>query len=868
MIGEPDELQTGYLGSVATRSSPSTPNPRGAALALAPGQIVAGRYRIVGLLGRGGMGEVYRADDLKLGTPVALKFLPRHVERDPAMLERFHAEVRTARQVSHPHVCRVYDISEVGGRHFLSMEYVDGEDLAGLLRRIGRLPPAKAIEIARQLCAALAAAHEKGVLHRDLKPANVMLDGNGRARVTDFGLAVPVDSAVAEMAGTPAYMAPEQLAGQPASVRSDLYALGLVLYEIFTGRRPFEATTAADWRRVHNESQPPSLHTHTTDIDPAVERVILRCLSKDPEGRPQSATQVALALPGGDPLAAAIAAGETPSPGMVAAAGGEGALTPVRAWLALAAFATLVGVIAWLSPASTDLGLAPMVNSPDVLRDRARTALERLGYPDSAGHVVTWLERDYGPIRWLADHVDSVDWRRRMAKSGAPVVQHYRRAPAPIVAANVQAVVSAVDPAPVQPGETYVALDSAGRLRRLRVSAPERRQAPATAAPFPDALVFEVTGLERARFEDAAAAWVPEVPFSEIREWTGTRGDYPEIPLRLSAATFDGRLVAIAVQGPWEIQKINYVAASVTNRVSQIVNAVVSLVMVVVGVRLVRRNLRLGRGDRSGAHRVAVAVAAIGAGLFVAQAQLHPNWAFALFAQIMPMVAIATAQGLVTWGVYFALEPVVRQRMPSLLLGWARLLEGRVRDARVGRDVLIGLCLGAAIGVLFHLVNGLPTFVSLPIQTSVPQLTVGSNRMVPLAVPFAACLQGVSRAFGIVAMLFVVRLATRKTWALTALLALVLALFNLGAENPRLEIPSAIVGGALYAITAVHFGLLSLAVMWLTQVLVITLPVGIGFGLWYGPYAWATLVILGGLAAWSFITSLGGRPAFGSLGES
>src|SRR5262245_39982043 len=163
-----------------------------------PGTVLAGRYRVIGLLGRGGMGEVYRADDIKLGTPVALKFLPRAIADDPVRREQFLAEVRIARQVAHPNVCRVFDIGETtdvgNGRHFLSMEYIDGEDLASLLRRIGRLPADKALDIARQICAGLAAAHDRGVLHRDLKPANVMLDGRGRVRITDFGLAVAADA--------------------------------------------------------------------------------------------------------------------------------------------------------------------------------------------------------------------------------------------------------------------------------------------------------------------------------------------------------------------------------------------------------------------------------------------------------------------------------------------------------------------------------------------------------------------------------------------------------------------------------------------------------------------------------------------------
>ena len=196
--------------------------------AFTPGTLLANRYRIVALLGTGGMGEIYRAEDTKLGQPVALKFMRSTMS--PEVLERFYSEVRIGRQVSHPNVCRLYDIVEFEGDTFLTMEYVDGEDLGSLLARIGRLPPDKALDLARDPSAGLAAVHDRGVVHRDLKPANVMVDGRRQARLTDFGLALPLRFAARRPASRalPSYMSPEQLEGRPPTQRSDLYALGLI----------------------------------------------------------------------------------------------------------------------------------------------------------------------------------------------------------------------------------------------------------------------------------------------------------------------------------------------------------------------------------------------------------------------------------------------------------------------------------------------------------------------------------------------------------------------------------------------------------------------------------------------------------------
>ncbi|MHC4997036.1 MAG: serine/threonine-protein kinase, partial [Planctomycetota bacterium] len=379
-----------------------------------PGAKVADRYRIVSLVGRGGMGEVYRADDLKLGHPVALKFLPRNLADDPQRLELLHNEVRLTRQISHPNVCRVYDIGEVNGQHFLSMEYIDGEDLKILLKRIGRLPKDKGVEVAQQICAGLSAAHDRGILHRDLKPANIMIDGRGQVRVTDFGIATLAEGGdVGKAVGTPAYMAPEQLSRGETTIQSDLYSLGLILYELFTGAPVYKTGSIPELRRAHEESSLTKPSSVIDDMDPAVERVILRCLEPEPQHRPPSTLAVSAALPGGDPLAAALAAGETPSPELVANVRDTGSLQPS------VAVAILISVIAaaaiWFAHRT---GYTVLPDQPaSVLEIRAADMLEDLGYADPPRNSVhgimrhdTYLEHigKPGPPDWSV--LDKRQW--------------------------------------------------------------------------------------------------------------------------------------------------------------------------------------------------------------------------------------------------------------------------------------------------------------------------------------------------------------------------------------------------------------------------------------------------------------------------
>jgi eukaryotic-like serine/threonine-protein kinase len=300
--------------------------PQQGELPIAPGDVFADRYRMVAEIGRGGMGTVWRADDLVLQTPVALKLIDAKSEE---ARDRILNEVRLARQITHPAVCRVFDVGETERVVFYSMELVRGEDLAALLRRVGRLPSDKVSDIARRLCAGLAAAHDRGVLHRDLKPANVLIDDEGVVRITDFGIAIPRSSGTDHrLTGTPGYMAPEQLEkGSRLTERTDVYALGLVLYELLVGRHPLPpgAVTA-----------PAAPSTLVAGVDPQLERVIMQAIAPDPLNRPASAADMAAML---TPRARTTGRG-----GAVASLPARGIGT--RAWLVGAAVVSIAGLIA------------------------------------------------------------------------------------------------------------------------------------------------------------------------------------------------------------------------------------------------------------------------------------------------------------------------------------------------------------------------------------------------------------------------------------------------------------------------------------------------------------------------------------------
>ena len=859
------------LGAAATTAPSRTPSRlspaarSGAGGRFPPGAILAGRYQIVGLLGRGGMGEVYRADDLSLDQTVALKFLPDTVAEDPARLARFRGEVSVARQVSHPNVCRVYDIGEADGHVFLSMEYIDGEDLATLLRRIGRLAPDKAAEMARQLCAGLAAAHDKGVLHRDLKPANVMIDGRGRVRLADFGLAGAVDEGQTGLAGTPAYMAPEQFAGEPTSVASDIYALGLVLYEMFTGRAAFTGTTVGDLARQHRDTTPTSLTQVVADVDPAVDRVIQRCLSKNPADRPASALAVSAALPGGDPLAAALAAGETPSPALVAASGGIGALGPaVAVGLLVAVVAALVPVVL-LSQKTQAIHYLPLERSPAVLEDAAGQIVRRLGYIDPpADHESGFTPTDF--IGYL-ERTDQTPTRYDRLRAGQPpgVTFWYRQSPRPLSTDSFLAGGSLTlnDPAPRLPGMVNVLLDLKGRLHYL-MAVPSRYQESGIPASAPDwQTLFREAGFDAKAFTETAPTWVPPVYADARAAWTGVYPDRPDIDILVEAGAWRGRPVYFQIFEPWSEQTLVVGTGPQPVSLAAILFWTVLTLVVTGAFLLARRNIRLNRGDESGAFRLALVLCLmhVVAGLLTAHLTFD---AFPTMRTLGLLVGRGLLLGMVVYAIYMALEPDVRRRWPETLIAWSRVLTGRLRDPLVGRDLLLGILAGVAHRLLEQLSQRSPAWFGGPPGLSIPFAgfdgTVARTAAALLSITSVSVLVATSLLLVFFLLFLVLRRRALAAGAFVALLVVV-AVFQVG-WSPSLAFLLASI--AVLGLVVTRLGLLALIVALTASRLLEQVPLAADPGFWgFG----ATAMLLGVLAAvaiYGFRTALAGQPLLDS----
>ncbi|MEE8586892.1 MAG: protein kinase, partial [Acidobacteriota bacterium] len=661
-----------------------------------------------------------------------------------------------------------------------------------------------------------------------------------------------------EVSGTPAYMAPEQLAGREVTLRSDLYALGLVLYEMFTGKRVFQAQSLQELSRLHEETLPESPAALVEGIDPATESVILRCLEKDPANRPSSALEVAAALPGGDPLARALAAGETPSPEMVAAAGQKGVLDNRSAALWLTGL--LIGMVAfaWMCDRLQLHHWVDLAKPPQALADRAQEHLKSLGYDQAPADSAYGMSVAGDVLRHISSQDSPDKWE--VLRTGVPAAAlfWYRQSPRSLVPNNSYQV-SLRNPPQLLSGMASIQLDMQGNLLSFEAVAPQLR--PKTDSPQLEAdwrLLFDLAGLDLADFSAIQPEWNPPGYADTIRAW---RGHYPQRPdsvIRVHAASQSGKPVYFRLLGPWSRpERTTAVTSSAVARFGAALSILLSAASLAGALLLARRNLRSGRGDRQGATRLAACIFLLSLADWCLRANhfsdLSQEWG--LFIRSSgPFLFVAAF----LWLLYVGLEPAVRRIWPHNLVSWTRLLRGQWRDPLVGRDVLYGATLGLAASILAFMAALTAPWLGLaphdPLAADLNSLS-GAPQFLGSAISHSAW--GLQNVLIVQFVLLALRLLLRKDWLAGSALVILFAFAgpSLTGGNLALILFFNLALLSLITVALMRLGLLTTAVIFMVAFALIRLPITTDFSAWYGGYSLLVLAALALLGAWGFQTS-------------
>lgn len=860
-----------------------------------PGTIIAQRYRLISLLGRGGMGEVYRADDLTLNQPVALKFLPESLSKDSQRLELFIQEVRIARNVSHPNVCRVYDVVADNGTYFISMEYVDGEDLSSLLKRIGRIPVEKAYDITRQLCAALSAIHNQNILLRDLKPANIMIDGRGNVRIADFGLAGLPDSInnAEKLVGTPFYMAPEQLTGHAVSRQSDIYSLGLILYEIFTGQQAYKAKTIAELIQAKEESRPELPSSIRSSIDPAVEETILACLNRNPQRRPKSALDIAATILGQNPLEAVLAAGQTPSPELLASMNKEARISPIPGVAAFAGIMLLLVLAFMLSVQIKIPSYSPPQKNRTVLEDRAKQMLEEIGTKLPEGDSFSSFEYNVTALNWVM-RVDETPHRYERFKNEMPPAYffYYRQSPDRFKTRNGN--INIDEPNPLLPNQATIILSPGGHLMKLMIVPPMLRDLSLGKKRDKDSTVnlqqfemadsilldlarllenkeeqkrkilisgfmdthhdleeqwdwfFKQAGLDRDTFSSTESIINPPFYCDKNFAWESSNNDVSGETIRIEAGTYQNKPVFFQVMGPWNmpsVDKGNFERDGV--HFSNIFLWTIIVIVTIGAGFLSHRNIKLARGDRKGAMRLALFV--LGCvflnHLFLVHHQFTLNELNILAFSLGESIFMAT----LIWILYMALEPYARRLWPEQLISWNRLMQGKFFDPLVSRDLLYGIFFGLFWAVLEMSEVYIQTLAGhAPYFQFFTALTVFNGPLQTISVFLGLTTRAIYDSMMLFVFLLILRIIFRKqTLAFVAFIVIFVLFYTMLSFNSGMPYHwfFGLLNVIIMLLIMIRFGLLALIFAYIVDLLFLLFPLTDEFEKWYAGPSQFTVVI-------------------------
>jgi serine/threonine-protein kinase len=816
-----------------------------------------GHYRIVEKIGEGGMGEVYRAHDIVLDVPIAVKFVR---SSGSEYRDRMFHEVRLAREVTNPAVCRVYDVGETEGQLYFTMEYVDGEDLSSLLKRIGRLPSEKVTEIAHQILAGLAAAHAQGVIHRDLKPANIMVDGKGRVRITDFGIAVlETDVAEGTLAGTPSYMAPEQLTGGDVGPATDLYAVGLILHELLTGKAVFRGGTFSDifTQKMARQPAPPS--ESVAGVDDRLEAAISRAVSREVTDRPKSAVAMAAAIPGGNALAMAVEAGVTPDPSLVAAATVEHKVERRYMWALLTGLVVLLVGVVLLADSSWRFSDLAGLESPGVLADRAEQMLRDMGY--AAGD----MERNWGflnnPLA-LSPIDTAIFWYRERTPREVPSF------------AEKVIRVGSLDsdfqvPESVSHETLLVMLDSRSRLVYLHEGPTFGANFAASGSAGSEFDWSQLLGFASLDETELVAEDDPVLPvFSDAcAVWTGDDPDLAEGRLSVQAAAFDGRPVYFSVEQVDERSRNRWQQLRRRSRLRSAVERPLYVAVVLAALGLGVVNLLKGRTHIQGAATLVVAVLVVEVltRLMSLGHVSHP-----LYSSKMVMAGGSYAIVVAALGVglcYLGMEPFARRHRPQTLIAWNRLLAGRLGDPAVGTALLAGAGAGVSLTVISEFDRIALRWVGLDPTASL-QAGDRLNSVLGLGPLFAAVFDHLNTAIvgGILLMFLAVALGlvVRKGWLASSLfVAVVAAIWTIqdGAHLPVSLLTNGLPAAALILFLLLRFGLLAVVVAQLAERMLACYPITAEPGAWFaqgGFFAVGMVLLIGAVG---FLAAYLSQPA-------
>jgi len=593
-------------------------------------------------------------------------------------------------------------------------------------------------------------------------------------------------------------------------------------------------------------------------------------LEKDPSNRPASALQVAAALPGGDPLAAALAAGETPSPEMVAAAGEKEGLNPRVGLLCLAGVCILLVLLVGIAKRTKAVSYIPFGPSPEVLTAKANEMIRSFGYTDAPADSAQsfTMQQDY--LRYISETMKTpTRWEDLRQDEPPSLLFWYRQSPILLTPLSpvdnlIYGRVQPDEPPLTHSGSRFIGLSPQGKMQVFRAIPPQVDDPPTEPPRAPDwSKLFAAAGLEQSQFKVVAPRWYPLAWGDTRAAWEGSWPNHPEIPLRVEAAGYRGRPIFFTQISPWDkAARMQEPVRSLQNSLSQWFSFAILLTVLGLGVWMARNHLITGRGDMRGAMRLAAFVVIVG----------MVNWALlahhvsSVFEVVLFILALSVSLffGMVTWLLYAALEPYVRKYWPDTLISWSRMLAGKFSDPVFARDVLLGTLFGLTSSILEQL-------------QPLVEAGLGKPPMRPFGMGSSYVLEGIrgsiatvlyqasssfSSALLIFFLFFLFRLIFRRNWLAAVVMSLLFCIPSLGAQNPLIDALFTAPFFLAYLYILYRFGLVALTVLYFIDQLADQMPLAMPLGAWWTEGGVVALIAILAVALYSFHVSRAGKPIF------